>query len=119
MTFFDTLCQTNRTAGARKRVILKIFRATGQCAVWVNDMWDRSEELIDGRPVYFKKRGSGYYAITKLWIIISFLNRGTDKGKAFVSCIPTGALEECTGVWRTLNHGRWEKQPSVKVVRHN
>ncbi len=129
----ERVIQTNDLFAERfERLESKVLRfisnvvisgATGSCAHLINGLWDRSEEVVDGMPVYFKRDDRDecleYYATDRSWYIRALANRGTNAGHAFVDCNPAGPAEECTGTWRVLSNDKWEDQPSVRVAKCN
>jgi len=102
-------------------VPVDIRGATGPRGGGLNGVFEPSDEMKGGWPVY-RKRDDGewwleYDACPQKWMIRPTSCRGTTRGRAYILCDPHTRPENAKGVWRLSDgKGGWAPEPTVQVV---
>jgi len=102
---------------------LYISGVKGNNAVWVNGLYEVTQEVSGGMPVYKKHGGEQwleYHVLTGKWMSRATASRGQASGScdAYVACsigvLPDKALK---GTWYVRANGTYAAQASVVVSR--
>lgn len=102
-------------------VPLDIRGATGPRGGGLNGVFDPTDEMRGGWPVYLKRDDGEWWleydACPQKWMIRPTACRGTTRGRAYILCDPHTRPERAKGVWRLSDgKGGWAPEPTVQVV---
>lgn len=101
---------------------VEIKGAAGRNGASVNGMYEKVDEMQNGKPVYIKVGTSGmmccWYAPSGKWFVSSTTCKDANKATGSAHSIATGlAAPELATQWTVhLGGGKWEDQPAVTVA---
>ena len=90
----------------------RIHGATGEYASQVNDIYEFTEEMSSGMPVYRKMDDPDmwlmFIATEKAWFLLPTSDKGTNSGDAFLPCNPPCLPERgAKGTWQVRYDARY------------
>eukprot|EP00729_Bicosta_minor_P012326 gene12326-biopygen19029 len=100
---------------------VEIKGAAGKCGASVNGMYEKVEEMQNGKPVYIKVGSSGlvccWYAPDGQWIVSSTTDKDANEPTGFAHSVETGlTAPELATQWNVVLQGKIEFQPAVTVA---
>eukprot|EP00729_Bicosta_minor_P019170 gene19170-biopygen29354 len=101
---------------------VEIKGAAGLHSARVNGMYEKVEEMQNGKPVYIKVGSSGmvccWYGPNGQWLVSTTTDKDANKYAGFAYSIAAGlAAPELAARWKmSLGGGKWEVQPAVTVA---
>ena len=109
-----------KKAEASSAVPIDVRGAKGPNAVTINGVFEPTEEVCSGWPVY-RKRNDGnkwleFFIASNKWYIKGTNDKGKAKGWMRLSCDPATRPELCKSVCEVWDGNKWTSQPTVSIV---
>eukprot|EP00729_Bicosta_minor_P010761 gene10761-biopygen8222 len=100
---------------------VEIKGAAGMFGATVNGMYEKVEEMQNGKPVYIKVGSSGmaccWYAPDGKWFVSPTKHKDANKASGYAYSIEKGlAAPELATQWKVVLGANWEVQPAVTVA---
>eukprot|EP00729_Bicosta_minor_P032589 gene32589-biopygen23372 len=100
---------------------VEIKGAAGMLGTKVNGMYEKVEEMQNGKPVYIKVGTSGmvccWYGPSGKWYVSSTTEKDANRNAAFAHSIAAGlAAPELATQWNVSLGDKWEVEPAVTVA---